>query len=38
MNASRWKNGTDFADSLKIALAQIFSDDDSDIDIYMIKI
>lgn len=34
----RWISGYDFTESLKITLAQIFTDDDTDIDIHKIKI
>ena len=31
-------NGSDLVESLKIVLAQVFSDDDTDIDVHKIKI
>lgn len=34
---SRWTNGSDFLASLKICLAQIYADDDSDIDALKMK-
>ncbi len=34
----RWMNGSDLVESFKIVLAQLFIDDDTDIDIHKIKV
>ena len=34
----RWSSGSDLVESLKITLAKIFSDDDTDMDVHKIKI
>lgn len=38
LNQKRWLNGNDFIESLKITLAQIFLDDDTDMDLHKMKI
>lgn len=38
LNQLRWANGNDFIESFKITLAQIYLDDDTDMDIHKLKI
>ena len=38
LNTKRWRKGKDFIESLKITLAQVFADDDTDIDQHKLKI
>ena len=38
MNQERWSSGRDLLESMKITLAQVYSDDDTDLDIHKLKI
>ena len=38
LDKKRWSSGYDLVESMKITFAQIFSDDDTDMDIHKIKI
>jgi hypothetical protein len=38
MNNERWSRGSDFMENFKITLAQVFADDDTDIDEHKVKI
>ena len=38
MKNKRWLNGSDLLESLKVTLAQIYLDDDTDMDIHKIKV
>lgn len=37
MDTKRWRKGKDFIESFKITLAQVFADDDTDIDQHKLK-
>ena len=38
LNTERWKNGSEFLENMKITLAQVFADDDTDVDEHKMKL